>query len=260
MLLKTLAVALMLFVGMTARQVAQHRLARATDLTQSTAFQLRRAFGTEVAIGIVVLALSGALLSFTPDKVAVAETVEWAIEKRITDPASGLELVVRLEPGRVGTNRLQVEVVSPETGVSGLTVTFIGPAGSTANTMSQPIALTGTGIADTASGDELWGLPFDVAGAWTLQVDATTAAGCTEQRHQHVRDPPGGRLVARLGDRAHPERGAGHRRNDDRRALHDGGELDDDLDDRSAVVRRDGGCRILTVAVRDGSTRRGERR
>lgn len=176
-LLKTLAVAFMLFVGMTARQVAQHRLSRATDLTASASFQLRRAFGTEALIGVVVLALSAALLSFTPDKVVVADETEWAIEEVINDTTSGLELVVRLEPGRVGENRLQVEVVAPQTGVSGLTVSFVAPLGSGVDTMTQPIALTGAGIADTSSGDEEWGLPFEVAGAWTLQVDATTSQG-----------------------------------------------------------------------------------
>ncbi|MFV0309427.1 MAG: CopD family protein [Desertimonas sp.] len=177
LLLKTLAVAFMLFVGMTARQVAQHRLARATDLSASASFQLRRAFGSEAVIGVVVLALSAALLSFTPDKVAVAERIDWAVEEVINDPNSGLELVVRLEPGRVGENRLQVEVVAPESGVSGLSVSFVAPLGTEVDTMTQPIALTGAGIADTSNGDEQWGLPFDIAGAWTLQVDATTEQG-----------------------------------------------------------------------------------
>ena len=49
LLLKTVLVAAMLFVGLTARQVAQARLARAGDLTPPTADRLRRAFGTEAA-------------------------------------------------------------------------------------------------------------------------------------------------------------------------------------------------------------------
>ena len=57
LLLKTVLVAVMLFVGLTARQVAQARLARANDLSPPTADRLRRAFGTEAAIGVVVIGL-----------------------------------------------------------------------------------------------------------------------------------------------------------------------------------------------------------
>lgn len=173
-LVKTLAVAVMLFIGMTARQVAQHRLARAADLSAPAAFQLRRAFGTEAVLGGLVLALSAGLLSFTPAKADEPESAEFAIEKVVNDVESGLNVVVRLDPGRVGQNRLQVEVVAPETGVSGLTVSFVAPIGTGAETIVQPILLTGRGIADTTAAA---GLPFDVAGAWTMQIDATTAEG-----------------------------------------------------------------------------------
>lgn len=173
---KAVAVALMLFVGMTARQVAQHRLARASDLTPPAADQLRRAFGTEAVIGLVVLGLSAGLMSFTPSKASEEPTQEFTVEKGVVDTASGLNLVVRLEPGRVGENRLQVEVLAPDTGVSGLTVSFVAPAGSGLDTIVQPIPLTGAGIADTTAAADA-GIPFDVAGAWTLQVDATTSSG-----------------------------------------------------------------------------------
>jgi copper transport protein len=173
---KAVAVALMLFVGMTARQVAQHRLARASDLTPPAADQLRRAFGTEAVIGVIVLGLSAGLMSFTPAKAPEEPTTEFAVEKAVVDTTSGLNMVVRLEPGRVGQNRLQVEVLAPETGVSGLTVSFVAPVGSGADTIVQPIPLTGSGIADT-TGDLEAGIPFEIAGAWTLQVDATTGTG-----------------------------------------------------------------------------------
>ena len=57
--LKTVFVAVMLFVGLTARQVAQQRLARAPDLTPPTADRLRRAFGTEAVIGSSCSASAG---------------------------------------------------------------------------------------------------------------------------------------------------------------------------------------------------------
>ena len=106
LLLKTVFVALMLFVGLTARQVAQARLARAGDLTAPTADRLRRAFGTEAAIGVVVLGLSGWLLSFTPAKIDDPGSLDYAIEETIVDPVNGLDVTVSLEPGRVGLNAL----------------------------------------------------------------------------------------------------------------------------------------------------------
>ena len=76
LLLKTVAVAAMIFVGMTAQQLARSRLARANELTVRTADRLRRAFGTEAVIGVVVIMLSGWMLTMTPGKVPDAGIVE----------------------------------------------------------------------------------------------------------------------------------------------------------------------------------------
>ena len=174
LLLKTLFVAVMLFVGLTARQVAQARLARAADLTPPTADRLRRAFGTEAAIGIVVIGLSGWMLSYTPGKVDT-DDVDYAIEETIVDEANGLDVTVSLDPGRVGLNALRVEVREPETGITGLRLTFVPPPNSNAQTIEQPIdALSGRGVAQSPDGG---GIPLSVEGAWTLQVSATTQIG-----------------------------------------------------------------------------------
>lgn len=174
LLVKVVAVALMLFIGMTTRQVASHRLARASDLAPAASDNLRRAFGTEALIGIVVLGLSAGLLSFTPAKSTTVQAETFAVERRVVDPGSAVELVVRLDPGTVGLNRLRVEVSSPPTGLAGLEVVLIPPAGSGGNEIVQPIPLSGAGVADSgASG----GVPLPVAGAWTLGVNATTGTG-----------------------------------------------------------------------------------
>ena len=174
LLLKTVFVALMLFVGLTARQVAQARLARASDLTPPTADRLRRAFGTEAVVGVIVLGLSGWLLSFTPGKVDEADGPDYAIEEQIVDSVNGLDLTVSLDPGRVGLNALRVEVREPDTGVAGLVLTFVPPGSSDAATVVQAIDLTGRGVAASPEGG---GIPLSVPGAWTLQVSATTPVG-----------------------------------------------------------------------------------
>jgi copper transport protein len=174
LLLKTVLVALMLFVGLTARQVAQARLARAHDLSTVTADRLRRAFGTEAVIGIIVLGLSGWMLSFTPPKEPASDEVDYAVVEPFVDPTSGLDLTVSVNPSRVGLNQLRVELRGPTTGdVTGLIVRFVPPTGSSEGIIEQPIPLTRPGVA--VSPTEY--LPFDVAGAWTMQVSATTPTG-----------------------------------------------------------------------------------
>jgi copper transport protein len=173
LLLKTVLVAVMLFVGLTARQVAQARLARAHDLAAPTADRLRRAFGTEAVIGIVVLALSGWLLSFTPPKQPESNKVDYAVTETFVDAASGIDVTVSINPGRVGRNQLRVDLRKPAADVTGLTVTFVPPAGSDAKTIVQPIPLSKPGIAISSSDY----LPLSVAGAWTMQVSGTTPQG-----------------------------------------------------------------------------------
>jgi copper transport protein len=173
LVVKTVFVAIMLFVGLTARQVAQQRLDRAPDLTPPTADRLRRAFGTEAVIGLVVLALSGWLMSFTPPKTPASDDTEYVVEEPFVDEPSGVDLVVQLSPARVGGNQLRVRVNAPATGLSGLVIDFIPPEGSGQGAVSQPIDLTGAGVA--LSADDY--LPLDVAGLWTMQVVGTTPTG-----------------------------------------------------------------------------------
>ena len=178
LLVKTVLVAAMLFVGMTARQVAQTRLMRSSDLGPRLADRLRRAFGTEAAIGVIVVGLSGWLLALEPGKLP-EPVIDFAIEEPIVDTASGIDLTVSLEPGRVGLNTLRVEVRAPAEGLSGLIVSFVPPLGSDLPTIEQAIPLNGAGIAQSPEGS---GVPLDVAGVWTLQISSVDAdrrrAGC----------------------------------------------------------------------------------
>jgi putative copper export protein/methionine-rich copper-binding protein CopC len=173
LVVKTVFVAIMLFVGLTARQVAQQRLARAPDLTPPTADRLRRAFGTEAVIGLVVLGLSGWLMSFTPPKQPETWTDDYVVQEPFVDATSGLDLEVSLTPSRVGGNQLRVRVFEPQQDLAGLVVEFIPPAGSNEATVSQPIPLTGAGVAVSAADY----LPLSVPGVWTMQVRATTPQG-----------------------------------------------------------------------------------
>ncbi|MET0145430.1 MAG: CopD family protein [Ilumatobacteraceae bacterium] len=197
LLVKTVLVAAMLFVGLTARQVAQARLARAADLTPPTADRLRRAFGTEALIGVLVIGLSGWLLSFTPGKIPATDGVDYVIEEQFLDPASSIDVTVSLAPGRVGLNQLRVEVREPASDLTGLTVTFVPPEGSGARGVEQSIPLSGAGIAVSPPDY----LPLDVAGAWTMKVSATTLTGnlADATRSFDVRTADGETLTPGIG-------------------------------------------------------------
>jgi copper transport protein len=174
LLLKTLLVAAMVFVALTASQVVQTRLAQASDLSVPMANRLRRAFGTQAVLGVAVLALSGWLLALEPAKLPAEEGPDFAVSKTITDPDAGVDLTVSIDPSQVGMNRLRVEVREPETGLSGLEVTFVPPVGTNANEVIQRIPLHGAGIADSGTAG---GVPLNVAGAWTMEVSARTSTG-----------------------------------------------------------------------------------
>lgn len=172
LLLKTVAVAAMVFVAVAARQVVTQRLARSDQLSAASASRFRRAFGVEAGIGAVVLALSSWLLALGP--AGIDDRPSYEIERRFTDPVSGLDMTVYLTPSQTGLNGLRVEVDAPADGIANLNIAFLPPEGIPARGIDQPIPLIGAGTAilDTADG-----LPFDVPGQWTMQVSGITQAG-----------------------------------------------------------------------------------
>jgi putative copper export protein/methionine-rich copper-binding protein CopC len=174
-LLKTLAVAAMLFVGLTARQIARAKLTRAGELSIKTADRLRRAFGTEAAIGLIVIALTGWLLALNPGKVDEGELPDGFVDPATVEvDALDFEIEVSVRPGRIGLNDLRVVVTRPESGLSGLVLRFIPPEGSNGTSFEQPIELAGEGLAASGEGG---GVPLDVGGRWRVEVSANTPQG-----------------------------------------------------------------------------------
>ncbi len=172
LLVKTVAVAAMVFLAIATRQVVAARMRRARDLTYGLAARFRRAFGVEAVIGVIVLAMSGWLLGLTPPQ--LVPQVTYAVERQFVDRSSELDVRVLIRPSRVGPNGIRVEVLAPALGISDLRLVFIPPEGTEARIIEQAIPLNGAGVALL---DEADGLPFDVAGQWTLQVSGITRAG-----------------------------------------------------------------------------------
>jgi copper transport protein len=171
-LLKAVAVAGMVFVAMSIRQVVAARLRRADQMSPQNADRFRRSFTAEAGIGVVVLALSGWMLALTPAQ--VNNDIAYQVNRPFVDAASGLDVMVRITPAAVGLNGLRVEVESPQEGISNLRVAFIPPEGTVARGIEQPIPASGAG---TWVLDQSVGIPFDVPGTWTVQLTGVTATG-----------------------------------------------------------------------------------
>lgn len=174
LLLKAVAVGAMVFVGLATRQFVNAQLRTVDVLNAPLAGRLRRATGIEAIAGVVVLAITSWLLSFTPPNlVAAAPVDDYAYSgAMVTDD---LDVTIRLT-GIVGRNGVRIEVSSPETGLSAFTVTFIPPAETLAPTvvLTVPPELAGSGVAVL---DVAEGVPLEAPGVWTLAVKATTPSG-----------------------------------------------------------------------------------
>ena len=177
LLLKVIAVAVMLAVALAARQQVTMRLDRAHELTAPLADRFKRAFGTEAALGVVVLAFSGWMLTLTPPKIDPLANEVYLDAMVFVHEPTGLDATVRVGPGTAGPTGLRVDVDSPEEGISRLLLRFVPPAGSDAFIVEQEIPLTGAG---TAYLDDSIGLPLNAAGIWTLELSASTATGVLE--------------------------------------------------------------------------------
>lgn len=176
--LKTVLVAVMIFVAFSARQFVTHRLNRAQQMSVPLADRLRRAFGAEAAIGVVILALSAWLLALAPPNINPASSVDYQVSQTHTDEAGTLDVRVRLTDSQIGLVGLEVEVIQPEEDLSGLAIVLTAPPNDqNLAAIRQPVPLTESGFAVR---EEAIGLPISVAGDWTIQVVANTAGGPVE--------------------------------------------------------------------------------
>ncbi len=173
LLLKTVAVAIMLFIAIKARQLVNDRLARADEMTVPMADRLRRAFGIEAVIGILAVALSAWMLALTPPNADATSSISYVIEQRFVVAEADLDVTVKLTQDTPGLAGLEVDVDAPESGLSGLVVVFTAPPNDQIGTIEQPVPLTGAGVAVRPAAD---GIPLTVPGTWLVQVNAVVGS------------------------------------------------------------------------------------
>ena len=169
-ILKTLFVSLMVFVGVAARQFISQRVSRVDVMTAPLAMRLRRALGIEATIGIIVMALTAALLTLTPSGLGALDQppLDLGTLHRYQNPTLGVEVTVQFSE-KVGLNDVRIEVITaPQTGLTGLAVDFLPPTGVVTPGMSiNYIPLTGPGAAVLRKSS---GFTLGAAGAWTVRV------------------------------------------------------------------------------------------
>lgn len=172
-IVKTLFVSLMVFVGVAARQFISQRVSRVDTMTAPLATRLRRALGIEALVGVLVLTLTAWLLALTPPGLGAAGGSSLQLGATHTfQNANGIQVDVRFSE-RVGTNDVRIEVIAPATGVTALTVEFQPPPGAQIGGMIiNKIPLTGAGVAVLEKSD---GFTLAAQGNWTLVVSANGA-------------------------------------------------------------------------------------
>ncbi|CAB4363184.1 MAG: hypothetical protein F2681_09905 [Actinobacteria bacterium] len=169
-ILKTLFVSLMVFVGVAARQFINQRVSRVDVMSAPLATRLRRALGIEAAVGVVVMALTAGLLTLTPSGLGAASLapLDLGTVHKYSNPALGIDVTVAFSE-KVGANDVRIEVLTaPASGTTGLAVDFLPPADTNVSGMSiNYIPLTGKGAAVLRKSS---GFNLAVSGSWTIRV------------------------------------------------------------------------------------------
>ena len=172
--LKSIAVGVMVFLGVAARQFIKERVARVDAMSGQLAVRLRRAVGIEAMCGVVVLALTAWMLSLAPPKVAATGGNTKGLAANVAISNDEADVVVRFS-AVVGANAVRVEVDKPKTAIAGLAVDFSPPANTTVPAVTLNVPLTAAGVAVLPIEQ---GIPLGSPGVWTVTVRfGTTSIG-----------------------------------------------------------------------------------
>lgn len=175
LVLKVLGVAAMAYIGTTFRHFVLVRLHRHDHLDARMAARLRRAVGTEALFGVFVLVMTSWMVATRPPNVDPPgrDTTDYAY---VSDRSAGqLDVRLMLHPAQVGRNQVRLELFEPTEGVSGLTVRFNPPVGTTGvSGVVLTVPLDGAGAALLPRSQ---GVPLEAAGVWTVEVTADGPAG-----------------------------------------------------------------------------------
>ena len=166
--LKTLAVAGMVVVGLASREFIRTRMSRVDEMTERLSTRLQRAVGVEALVGVGVLALTAWMTSLAPaGLVAQARAVpDLGPNHVVVNEADGFQATVRLTE-QVGANAVYIDIDTPRDGLVGVQIKFTPPPQSNGVGVLLRVPLTGAGQA-VLSKDK--NLRLNVPGIWTVIV------------------------------------------------------------------------------------------
>lgn len=176
-LLKTLLVGLLLFVGAAVRTYVLRGMKKAKTLNERAVHTLKRPVGIELALSVAVLACSSVLMSMRPPYVVPRDKgprVQYAIVRDMTG-ADDFHVRLSLNPGNVGANKLLVELFGPRR-IQNFTVSLV-PSNPAFNGFKVFVPITRPGGALLA---EETGMKLLAPGDWTATIEGTTTTGDLE--------------------------------------------------------------------------------
>jgi copper transport protein len=138
--------------------------ARGNSSSEAPLAQLRRVVRAEVALGVVVVALTALLTTLPPARVAAGASGPFTA----TVPLGGNNLAVLVDPNRVGLNEVHLTLTTPQGAparVRGMTVGFVLPAEDIG-----PLAARGRRLGPGHF--VVQGRQLSIEGEWTLTIRA----------------------------------------------------------------------------------------
>lgn len=176
-LLKTLLVVGMIFVGSAVRQFISRSLHRAQSLNQRAVMRLKKPIGVELSLSIAVLAASAWLMAMRPPYVLPVDKgprVDYAIVQEL-EGDDDFRVRVSITPGNTGPNQLLVELFGPsriQNFVVKLTPENPNFAGYTINV---PITRPGAALINADAKFQM-----RAPGVWKLEVTGVSTIGDLE--------------------------------------------------------------------------------
>jgi copper transport protein len=174
--LQLIVTAAMIWIMMLIRAFVTGRLSRERNLSAKMAWRLRRVISVELAVGIVVLALtSWAVTMRAPKAVATrtAPTASYVFREELSNDR--FTVILSLTPLTVGTNAMRVELLEPRR-INNFLIRFTPQAPEYPGlTLTVPLTRPGAAVAPVDGG-----LTFPVTGVWNVELTGTTTTGDLE--------------------------------------------------------------------------------
>lgn len=165
--------ALLVFLALMLKNFVATKFTRIEDLTGKLAWRLRRVLTAEIAIGIVVLALTSWMIPMKPPQANAAvikSSVAYEFREELQNDR--FHIVLSISPATTGTNAMRIELLNPKR-INNFTIKLIPPDPAFEGIeINVPLKRRGAAI---VAYDGLFNLK--VAGVWSIEVTGATTTG-----------------------------------------------------------------------------------